>query len=756
MMTIEEILSSIKSHREQEIDGDVYHPAFGRSDGISNNEKTTFWIVLNQHRSGFILDIDSPVSRDTPLGAILIQNYEGVHTYNVRGKFKGEFYTNTVQIFNRAKYKTSSDENVLATDLIINISGDTRMYSFRNLIEVFSKLTSLRQNITAKKEEIEKANVNKKTVDVEQLRKDLQEEERQQRIYLDDAQRFIRKNAELRWQPILDREQDAIRRMKIFDGGTLIINGGPGTGKTTSLIQRIKFLTSSTIEEYKTLNKKQKEIIFNRRTSWIFFSPSKLLAQFLKNSMAEEGLVANDNTVKVWEKYKESIIRLYGWVEEEKRVFKLFKYKNNLFHNHPNNIKKIIYNFNEYYIERQKKRLQEKNIVTVHLNLKDIFQKYFESEYKEYLEKQKKNTNYIPNDEKVYQSIFNKIIAFLMDDIPRTYKAFRKERFSMRDENYNLELFRHILEHENQSIDPDEQAFLIYIVNTTCYDIFQKYNTYFQDTNNPYVRTYMTHCRAVIAIDEATDFSIIDLLAMHSLRHPEISSITLSGDLMQRMTAHGLESWESFSDMVELAQKENLTVSYRQSPTLLSLAQSIYQYSTKEKAEYTSYMTNNSFEPKPLMKISETQIDKLKWIADRIREIDIIYRNSVGALPSVAVFVPKENDINDIVNELDEILNGDIPVQGCPNGVILGDSSDVRVYAIDKIKGLEFEAVFFHDLDKLAISQDSLLLKYLYVGLSRATFYLGVTLSNNLATQLHFIEEKFVQNGNWQMKKDKK
>jgi superfamily I DNA/RNA helicase len=268
--------------------------------------------------------------------------------------------------------------------------------------------------------------------------------------------------------------------------------------------------------------------------------------------------------------------------------------------------------------------------------------------------------------------------------------------------------------------------------------------------------SYITHCKPVIAIDEATDFSAVDLLAMHSLRHPDFSSVTLSGDLMQRMTINGLNEWENFSNLVDSVLIKNLKISYRQSPTLLSLAQKIYQYSTNKNAEYTSYMEYNPIEPKPLMKISEDKNDKIKWISNRIREIDITYRQSVGNLPSVAVFVPKEEDIVDFVNDLEGQLEGDIPVLGCPNGMVLGDSSDVRVYAIDKIKGLEFEAVFFHNLDQLEILQNNLLLKYIYVGLSRAAFYLGVTLSRKFNNKLHFIEECFVQDGDWQLNlKDK-
>ena len=91
-------------------------------------------------------------------------------------------------------------------------------------------------------------------------------------------------------------------------------------------------------------------------------------------------------------------------------------------------------------------------------------------------------------------------------------------------------------------------------------------------------------------------------------------------------------------------------------------------------------------------------------------------------------------------------------VKACRNGEVLGDKNTVRIFSIDKIKGLEFEAVFFHNLDELQnqnLSND-LLLKYLYVGLSRATFYLGLTVSEDLESDLSFLSESFEKNYTWQ------
>ena len=44
---------------------------------------------------------------------------------------------------------------------------------------------------------------------------------------------YIRKQGEMRYSLIVDTIQTKIKSQNLFDGTTVIINGGPGTGKTT-------------------------------------------------------------------------------------------------------------------------------------------------------------------------------------------------------------------------------------------------------------------------------------------------------------------------------------------------------------------------------------------------------------------------------------------------------------------------------------------------------------------------------------------
>ena len=63
------------------------------------------------------------------------------------------------------------------------------------------------------------------------------------------------------------------------------------------------------------------------------------------------------------------------------------------------------------------------------------------------------------------------------------------------------------------------------------------------------------------------------------------------------------------------------------------------------------------------------------------------------------------------------------------NGVARGLDQDVRVFLVEHIKGLEFEAVFFVGVDELAEREADLFGRYLYVGATRAATYLGLTAS---------------------------
>ena len=76
-----------------------------------------------------------------------------------------------------------------------------------------------------------------------------------------------------------------------------------------------------------------------------------------------------------------------------------------------------------------------------------------------------------------------------------------------------------------------------------------------------------------------------------------------------------------------------------------------------------------------------------------------------------------------------------------------GRDDAVRVFNVRHIKGLEFEAVFFVGIGRLAEIHPDLFDKYLYVGATRAATYLGLTCERDLPPGMDGFEEAF--GGHW-------
>lgn len=148
--------------------------------------------------------------------------------------------------------------------------------------------------------------------------------------------------------------------------------------------------------------------------------------------------------------------------------------------------------------------------------------------------------------------------------------------------------------------------------------------------------------------------------------------------------------------------------------------------------------------PKPLWYETDDDEKKTKWIIQRILEI----KNNYGFVPSIAIFVTDSKDAQNLFDYLDDngkLDEAGICVKNCVEGDKLSDSDAVRIFPIDKVKGMEFEVVFFHNIDKVKTMVD----RYLYVGLSRATFYLGVTSNEVEDDALLSIQRMFNKRGNW-------
>lgn len=806
------------------------------------------------------------ISKNSVLGGKLIQNRTKPFSYSAPiGEQRLEPQNNII-------YTPYVGRNIVdAKTGSFEILGESpiQFQSLQKYIEQLAKKGE-RDDLRKRYEEEQEENKAEELLQrIEQLEGSIEAEAEKQR-------RYIRDSLELRMQPILDPEQEEIKRSAILDGA-LVIDGGPGTGKTTTLIQRINFLTAPTLTEYRS-DLKDNEIA-SLKDNWRFFSPSGLLKLFLKNSMAQEGLNTNDRNVKVWRDYTDEVFKKYKLVntQTQRPFLKARNFKGSLFPNNPeviikcrqciedahlqdiktrisrsieldtenlkwseeadrikrdlksalakDSIQQLIIDFEKWKstrkvsiqelltglsddLNRLSVRVQIKvreRTPSLHQEIEDYLLAKFENKksnqtndeddedseldeleedssesfnselelarffrsivsahavqilqkkvrkpkvFRDWEEKIKfafEGLDFVKVGELLYLRRFtNPYISGsgtnILNRIPIVYKQVRTTiAEELSNSGYKSTEFEELISKNRNRITYVEMNLILWYINSTIRQLKLSSPSTFNKIEHAYVTGFEEEERAVIAVDEASDFSMMELAALGSFSNPKYNSVTLSGDIMQRMTDQGVENWSSLDKIFPNISINRLTVSYRQSPTLLKLASKLYENVTGVKPDFMSYLPESSGEPKPVIKQIEDVQDVCEWLVDQIKYVYNQYDNKI---PSVAIFAKDDNEVREIAEQLevnDELLDVGITVRYSTSKQELVPDAQVCVYNIENIKGLEFEAVFFVNIDCIQATDEELIQKYLYVGLSRAAYYLGVTYKNQLPESLGFL-----------------
>lgn len=243
-----------------------------------------------------------------------------------------------------------------------------------------------------------------------------------------------------------------------------------------------------------------------------------------------------------------------------------------------------------------------------------------------------------------------------------------------------------------------------------------------------------------ILVDEATDFSPIQLACMGALANPQLRSFFACGDFNQRLTTWGSRSIDEIRWVFPEIDIRYINITYRQSRQLNEFARSIIEVLGGDLQDALLPPHVNSDGEEPALLEHASWDDAIDWLAKQIRTI----AGYLKQLPSTAVFVNSEADVIPMADSLNLALEDDnIRVVACPRGQVMGNDNDVRVFDIQHIKGLEFEAVFFVSIDQLARMHPSLFSKYLYVGATRAAMYLGITCMESLPKTMEPLRGQF-------------
>lgn len=328
--------------------------------------------------------------------------------------------------------------------------------------------------------------------------------------------------------------------------------------------------------------------------------------------------------------------------------------------------------------------------------------------------------------------------------IPALYARFRRQ--SMREG-------RHFAQNDatttfvgHSRITPDEVDVVILVMlrNTRGVLQFSAARRLDNVTQHDWLEKIKSRYLMQVFVDEATDLSAVQLACTIELANPRLRSWFACGDLRQRITAGGLQSraeveWLNRATGVRVDIRD-INIGYRQSQRLLDLADGLSAIDGDDLAGTEAPRGGEEADVWPLLGEGLSHEKLAEWLAGRIYEVE----DSIGRLPSIAVFVDGDDLIDPLVTAVRPLLEKrNIKIVGCKEGRVVGDRSEVRVFDVQHIKGLEFEAVFFVGIDGLARRLPDLFQRFFYVGATRAATYLGVTCEGSLPVRLEPVRSHF-------------
>lgn len=347
MSEIKDILTDIDQHCRREYQGRYSDLSIGRGviriSGVATPQK--LWIVNKEYqlRSRIEFDINNTfkgttisgkpqnldddgkiISKNKEYARALLENYQGTH---VNRTADGRVFN--FMIKNSASY---INDGGIAYNLRFGIAGDEdwSIYpSVRKALEAIGKnAESIQERQIAeeaarkKAEELRRQKQEEEARKVEEEAKKLEEErlelEAERQALIDKynkATAFIRKQVALRNNPVLDKNQNAAKFSNVFNGVAEVINGGPGTGKTTTMIQRLKLLIDrGDLVDFRAnhpeCNLRDSELdIVTGTENWIYFSPNQLLKKYLQDNMNYEGLTQTSQRTIVWKDFLANVVR---------------------------------------------------------------------------------------------------------------------------------------------------------------------------------------------------------------------------------------------------------------------------------------------------------------------------------------------------------------------------------------------------------------------------------------------------------------
>ena len=333
----------------------------------------------------------------------------------------------------------------------------------------------------------------------------------------------------------------------------------------------------------------------------------------------------------------------------------------------------------------------------------------------------------------------------LVMSVPSWFDRFRRSRISQA--RYCSADVQKLV--DQRRVSPDEVDVMILTMLRNARLLLEGSRDHlFLRSRHDWLERIKNHYLSQVFVDEATDFSAVQLACTMELSDPRLRSWFACGDLNQRITHEGIRSRSEVDALAESTgtsiEMRSVKRAYRQSRRLRELA-AVYAVDDVDAGlpmEDPGFAEEADVPPLLAEHCSGEALGE--WVASRIVEVE----TTTGHLPSVAVFVHDAAEIDPIVAQLEPYLaERNIPVVGFKDGRAVGDASEIRVFDVRHVKGLEFEAVFYVGIDRLAESIPELFDRFFFVGISRAATYLGVTCEGVLPDTINATRDHFGTGG---------
>ena len=353
-----------------------------------------------------------------------------------------------------------------------------------------------------------------------------------------------------------------------------------------------------------------------------------------------------------------------------------------------------------------------------------------------------------------FLQLFRPLLAgpeLILDSWPRVFKVMRGQEFCSERyaEQVNSDPKHPARAYQKASaLHHDEIDAMIMGLNRLIRSFYKILPEVYAKSQNKYIIGFRNEVRPIIAVDEASDYSLLQLKVITQLSHPKYDCVTLCGDLMQRMGPYGLQSWDDYMKIFPKTALATLTKSYRQSRTLLGLAARLYEIRMGRKPSYEpSGRVKTPFQLRPVV-FKNTDADvRFEWLVSAIVNLRTVLDELI---PNLAILVHDKNQAQELAERLTDapqMHEIGIAAEAC-EGQAIGEVDIIRIFPVSQIKGMEFDAIILWEADLLAEKNAATQVdKLMYIALSRASFYATVVLAKKWPKELQGVKTRFTIDG---------